>query len=94
MAYARPLDIIFWLKKTTELVLLFHKKTTKLVFLWPNMGHKSIKMLKTIWVLIDFHHPTNILKCLSTVYFKHVNYELIQAIVLLVKYYQYTFLNM
>ena len=24
-------------KKTTELVLFFHKKTTRLVFLWPNM---------------------------------------------------------
>ena len=32
-------------KKTTELVLLFHKKTSKLVFLWPNMGqkHESVK---------------------------------------------------
>ena len=32
-------------KKTTELVLLFHKKTTKLVFLRPNMTQKSIKVL-------------------------------------------------
>ena len=32
-------------KKTTELVLLFHKKTTKLVFFWPNMGQKNIKVL-------------------------------------------------
>ena len=34
-------------KKTTELVLLFHKKTTKLVFLWPDMSQKSFKVLKT-----------------------------------------------
>ena len=32
-------------KKTTELVLLFHKKTTKLVFLWPNMSQKDINVL-------------------------------------------------
>ena len=32
-------------KKTTELVLLFHKRTTKLVFLWPNMCKKSFKVL-------------------------------------------------
>ena len=32
-------------KKTTEVVLLFHKKTTKLVFLWPNMSQKNIKVL-------------------------------------------------
>ena len=32
-------------KKTTELVLLFHKKTTKLFFLVPNMGQKNIKVL-------------------------------------------------
>ena len=25
-------------KKTTELILIFHKNITKLVFLWPNMG--------------------------------------------------------
>ena len=34
-------------KKTTELVLLFHKKTTKLVFLWPNMGQKKLQSVKT-----------------------------------------------
>ena len=32
-------------KKTTELVLLFHKKTTELVFPWPNMGQKCFKVL-------------------------------------------------
>ena len=32
-------------KKTTELVLLFHKNITKLVFLWPNMSQKNIKVL-------------------------------------------------
>ena len=32
-------------KKTTELVLLFHKKTTKLVFLWPNIDQKCFKVL-------------------------------------------------
>ena len=32
-------------KKTTELVLLFHKKTTKLLFLWPNMDQKRFKVL-------------------------------------------------
>ena len=31
-------------KKTTELLLFFHKKRTKLVFLWLNMGQKSIKL--------------------------------------------------
>ena len=35
-------------KKTTELVLLFHKKTTKLVFLWPNMSQNIIKVF---WVM-------------------------------------------
>ena len=30
-------------KKTTELVLLFHKKATKLVFLRPNMSQKASK---------------------------------------------------
>ena len=44
--YIKPLEIIL-AKKTTELVLLFCKKTTKLVFLWPNMGQKSIKDLRT-----------------------------------------------
>ena len=35
-------------KKTTELVLLFHKNITKLVFLWPNMSQKSIKVLTSL----------------------------------------------
>ena len=35
MAYMRPLEIIL-AKKTTDLVLLFHKNITKLVFLLPN----------------------------------------------------------
>ena len=45
MAYIRPLEIIL-AKKTTELVLLFHKNITKLVFLRPNMSQKSFKVLK------------------------------------------------
>ena len=44
MAWYRPLEIIL-AKKTTELVLLFHKNITKLVFLWPNMGQKCFKVL-------------------------------------------------
>ena len=32
-------------KKTTELVLLFHKNITKQVFLCPNMNHKWFKVL-------------------------------------------------
>ena len=40
--YIRTLEIIL-AKKTTELVLHFHKKTTKLVFLWPNVGQKASK---------------------------------------------------
>ena len=32
-------------KKTTELVLIFHKKTTKIVFLWPNMGQLGFNVL-------------------------------------------------
>ena len=32
-------------KKTTELVLFFHKNITKLISLWPNMGQKCIKVL-------------------------------------------------
>ena len=32
-------------KKTTELVLLFHKKIIKLVFLQPNMGQMCFKVL-------------------------------------------------
>ena len=30
-------------KKTTELVLFFHKNITKLVFLWPNMSQKKLE---------------------------------------------------
>ena len=33
------------IKKSTEIVLFFHKNVTKLVFLWPNMDQKSIKVL-------------------------------------------------
>ena len=44
IAYIRPLGIILD-KKTTELVLLFHKNITKLVFLWPNMSQKCFKVL-------------------------------------------------
>ena len=36
-------------KMTIELILLFHKKTTKLVFLWPNVGQKNIKVLKSLF---------------------------------------------
>ena len=42
--HIRPLEIIL-AKKTTELVLLFHKETIKLVFFWPNIGQKSFKVL-------------------------------------------------
>ena len=35
-------------KKTTKLVLLFHKKTIKLVFLWP------IKMNENFFLIIKF----------------------------------------
>ena len=35
-------------KKTTELVLVFHKKKTKLVF-WPNMGQLGFKMLSLVF---------------------------------------------
>ena len=31
-------------KRTTELVLLFHKNITQLIFLRPNMGQKSFKV--------------------------------------------------
>ena len=33
-------------KKTTELVLLFHKNITKLIFLWPNIGQRIFKVLR------------------------------------------------
>ena len=52
MVYIRPIEIIL-AKKTTEIVLLFHKNTTKLVFLWPNMGQKCIKMLSIKILLFD-----------------------------------------
>ena len=56
-------------KKTTQLVLLFHKKTSKLVFLWPNMGQKCLK------VLTSFHS-----RCLPLIkydirYFKMNSYD-------------------
>ena len=38
-------------KKTTDLVLPFHKNITKLVFLWSNMGQKTIKVLSVIILL-------------------------------------------
>ena len=44
IAYIRLLEIVL-AKKTTDLVLLFHKNITKLVFLWPNMSQKSFKVL-------------------------------------------------
>ena len=44
MALYRPLEIIL-AKKTTELVLFFHKKTIKLVLLWPNMDQLCFKAL-------------------------------------------------
>ena len=48
IAYIKPLEIIL-AKKTTELVLIFHKKKTKSIFLWPNMGQKSIKVVNNIY---------------------------------------------
>ena len=47
MAWYRPIEIIL-AKKTTELVLLFHKKTTKLIFFWSNMSQICFKVL--IWL--------------------------------------------
>ena len=44
LSWYKPLEIVL-AKKTTELILLFHKNITKLVFLWPNMGQKSFKVL-------------------------------------------------
>ena len=41
-------------KKTTELVLLFHKKTTKLVFIWFNMNQKRTRLLNFIIFYIYF----------------------------------------
>ena len=42
------IDIV--VKKTTELVLLFHKKKTMLVFLSPIVAkkHQSVKLIKQI----------------------------------------------
>ena len=54
MAHNRPLEIIL-AKKTTELVLFFHKNITKLVFLWPNTDQKCSKMLNIIIKYIDLH---------------------------------------
>ena len=42
-------------KKTTKLILFFHKNKTKLVFLWPNMSQKSFKVL-TIKIKIPLFH--------------------------------------
>ena len=39
-------------KKTSELVLLFHKKTIKLVFLLPIIGQKSMRVLIYVFDLI------------------------------------------
>ena len=44
MAYIWTLKIIM-AKKTTGLVLLFHKNITKLIFLWLNMGQTGFKVL-------------------------------------------------
>ena len=41
-------------KQSPKLVLLLHKKTTKQVFLWPNIGQKSIKVLKFVEKLRGF----------------------------------------
>ena len=41
-AHIRPLEIIL-AKKTTELVLFFHKNTIKKVLFWSNMGQKTSK---------------------------------------------------
>ena len=40
-------------KKTTEIVLLFHKKTTKLVFLWPNMGQKHESVITIVCKVME-----------------------------------------
>ena len=49
-------------KKTTELVLFFHKDITKLVFICPNMSQKSIKvfikLLKYINTQVKFTNHT------------------------------------
>ena len=38
-------------KKSTELVLLFHKNITKLVFLWPNMGQRCFKVFSLVLII-------------------------------------------
>ena len=43
----RPLEIIL-AKKTTEIILLFHKNISKLVFLWPNISQNFFKVLITL----------------------------------------------
>ena len=45
----RPLEIIL-AKKTTELVLRFHKNITKLVFLWPNMSQKKLQSVNDLLI--------------------------------------------
>ena len=44
-------------KKTTELVLFFHKDITKLVFLWPNMRQKYFKVLISKGVKLKLMTP-------------------------------------
>ena len=43
--HIRPLKIIL-VKKTTEVVLLFHRNVTNLVFHWPNMSQKQLQSIK------------------------------------------------
>ena len=45
--YIRQLEITL-AKKTTELVLIFHKNITKLVFLWPNMSKKKHQSVRKV----------------------------------------------
>ena len=55
MSWYRLLETIF-AKKTTKLVLLFHKNITKLVFLWPNVSQKYFNVLKRkrkIFIIIE-----------------------------------------
>ena len=48
-------------KKTTELVLLFHKNLTKLVFLPPNMSQKNFKVLIKYFFIILSIQPLALL---------------------------------
>ena len=67
MVYIRPLKIILD-KKTTELVLLFHKNITKQVFLWPNMGQKCCKELTFTFLQVN-----NIIK--NKIYVKTLDFS-------------------